>query len=507
MNQLLHYLQQYWAIPALIVWGSLCLGLGLLGLDPFGIDEQAARGLLLNWSIADNIINPIVLYQLPDFRAILFIPIGTYWAGSMLAAKIMAIIIAFCAIAMLYRWALVVSNKETALIASALFAIAPFTINQLDALGAAPYILLCFTIGAWLDKAYRNKADYFGGWYFIQLIWVFIILTLHPLALAYPLTIAWFWYKRPHEHKNSRHMYVGLGLAALFSLSMRAGWTDMSWLANPIQTLAVALNGNVLWSTADIVWLPGIIAFGLLCLIAITDRAFLKQDLLGFMIILSIAIGIFAADATWAMIVGALVIYRGGHWLIVLNSKAKKPGLVGQRGWVIALSFVLTTYFMLQDKTHALAHQQASLSPEDQVIQSLAESALDTDQPFRAASQWPARTMLVCRRDVLPLPSNQVFSGHEELKDMVKGITHLAFDPDNPDNKALRDNLAALSGEIETLALLKGGVVLKNRNHNVELSGSHRPPVKPSENTTHPPEDAVRPTTDSTKSELGMHTD
>ena len=65
-----------WGILAMIVWGGVILALGLVRFTPYGLDEGAARGLLLNWSIVDAIANPVVIFGLPDLRALFFVPPG-----------------------------------------------------------------------------------------------------------------------------------------------------------------------------------------------------------------------------------------------------------------------------------------------------------------------------------------------------------------------------------------------------------------------------------------------
>jgi len=127
---------------------------------------------------------------------------------------------------------------------------------------------------------------------------------------------------------------------------------------------------------------------------------------------------------------------------------------------------------MAENKTHALTNIHATLSPQDQLIQRLAEEAANQDKPFRAASQWPARSMLACKRDVLPLPPP--IEDTAQFKHSVTGLTHLIFDQKDIKNQHLVNNLSQLTGNTETLALLKGGVLLENREHNVELSADHR---------------------------------
>jgi len=81
---------------------------------------------------------------------------------------------------------------------------------------------------------------------------------------------------------------------------------------------------------------------------------------------------------------------------------------------------------------------------------------------FIAASQWPARTLLATRRDVLPLPP-----ASEEMADFsakIRGITHVAFNPQQEHMHGLARNFAALSDKYETIALMPGGVVLKQKS-------------------------------------------
>ena len=54
-----------------LFWGGLALLFHLLRFDPYGIDEPAARALLLNWTVADHVVNPIVVFGLPDLRPLI----------------------------------------------------------------------------------------------------------------------------------------------------------------------------------------------------------------------------------------------------------------------------------------------------------------------------------------------------------------------------------------------------------------------------------------------------
>jgi len=472
MNQTKIILQNYWGYIALFAWIGIAIIFDLVRTSPFGLDEEAARGLLYTWTIADNVVNPIVIFGVPDFRALLYAPIGAYWPGNLLAAKIMNLVIAFLAISMLYRWARRTCRGETALIASALIIISPLLIQQVDSLSAGPYIILGFTLGVWLDTAYRKNDKYFGGWYFTQLLWVAILTTLHPIALAYPLAIAWSWYKNPHETKKSRHVYVGLAISFVLAMLIHGIWRDISFFGNPIETLAISLQGSVIWSLEDINWWPGIIAGALLAILVAIDIKPLKGDLLGQTLLLSIFIGLALPDKNWALIAMVYLLYRGIHHLIEFNQGRDSNSLIGQRGLVFTVALIFSTYFMLQDKNHALTIKHALLSPVDELIQSLMIEAADNTKPFIVASQWPGRTMIATKRDAFPLPPG--FDDSEKMLTALKSVTHLTFDPFAEQNKPLAEAIGNLGGETETLALLKGGAIVVVRNHHVELTTQQR---------------------------------
>ena len=472
MNQANVIFEKYWGYFALFTWIGLAILLDLVRFTPFAIDEQAARGLLLTWTIADNVVNPVVIFGMPDFRALIYAPVGAYWSGSIFAAKVKALTIAFIAVTMLYRWSRRTTDPEVALIASVLLLLSPIMITQADSLGSGPYILMGFAFGAWLDSAYRKNDLYFGGWYFSQMLWVTILSTLHPIALAYPVALAWSWYRNPHAVKKSRHIYVGLGIATFMAVAMRSGWPDVSLLGNPFAALAEALQGSILWSSADLNWVPGIIAGMLLLLVIMIDFKSLTKDLLSQMMLVCVAIGLFVPDQSWALVCIALLIYRGTFLLIKFNQSRQKTGRMGQRGMVMIVALVVCAFFMLQDKNHALTIRHAILAPVDELIQSLMIEAEDELKPFRAASEWPGRTMLATKRDVLPLPP--AIEDQEKMLEAVKSVTHIAFNPFIEKNKPLADSISALGGATETLALYKAGAIISVRNNNVPLSTSQR---------------------------------
>ncbi len=460
--------EQVYALGLLIVWGGALLTFGVLRLDAYGLDENAARGLLLNWSISDQIISPVLVLGVPDFRALLFAPIGIYWSGSILAAKIFSLIISFIAIYLLYKWCEKQGRQEAGLVAGALLLISPTFISQIDTMGAAPYLLLGFGLGAWLDNAYRSRNKDFGGWYFLQLLWIAILVTLHPIGLAYPIALAIWWKTNPDKVKNSRHIYVGILISALLATAIKMGWQDLSWFANPIEQLALALQGKTIWSTEDIFWFPGFIATVLLIIIVLIDYKILTKDLLGIMLIVALFLGLFVADSVWATIAITIIIFRGLTILIDFQQSKTRSSFIGQRGLFIIIAFLISTFFMFEAKTHALTIKYEILSPEDELIHALAEIAKDENKPFRAASQWPGRTVIATKRDVLPLPPG--FESPEAFwENAGKNLTHIIFNPKAPENQELTANLANLVGKTNTLALIKGGALIKLIDHEVKL--------------------------------------
>ena len=177
-----------WILVALVVWGGLALL--LLRHDSYGLEEGAAHALLLNWTLVDGVANPVFTFGVPDFRAVLYIPVAIYWSGSVLAAKVFTLLITFGAALLLYRWISRETNREAALIASGLWLIAPLTLHTADSLGVGVYLVAIFALGAWLDDAYRAEPRPLGGKYFAQMVLTAISVSLHPAGLAYPLVLA-----------------------------------------------------------------------------------------------------------------------------------------------------------------------------------------------------------------------------------------------------------------------------------------------------------------------------
>jgi hypothetical protein len=148
---------------------------------------------------------------------------------------------------------------------------------------------------------------------------------------------------------------------------------------------------------------------------------------------------------------------RGGFWQ--------------QRGWVLLLVVVIATTSMSIDKANYQVSLDGKLAPQDDLIRALVENVVSfskdenkldssTGKSIRIASQWPARTMLACQCDTLPLPP--AASDEKTLFAMLRGINFLIFDPRDPVNKSLSKNLALMDeGKVETVVLERGGVIVE----------------------------------------------
>lgn len=132
----------------LLAWAYL----SLFRYDNFGIEESAALDILLNWSIVHQIASPVAFFGVPDLRAIMFIPLDMYWAGSLIAVKVFTMYILFGTALIMYRWSEEVHGSEPSMMATALLLIAPVSLMQTDAIGSGIYMLFCFVVIGWLDR-------------------------------------------------------------------------------------------------------------------------------------------------------------------------------------------------------------------------------------------------------------------------------------------------------------------------------------------------------------------
>lgn len=453
--------QRYWALLLLAAWGLALIFFELVNFTPYGVDEGATRALLLDWSIADQVAHPVVVYGMPDFRALMFIPLGIYWSGSIIAAKVFTALITFLALWLLYSWSKQTQSDEIALIGSGLLLIAPVTVLQLDAIGVGPYLLLMFGLAWQVDQKYRAQDRAITGWYFTQLLLIATVVTLHPAGLAVPAVLAWFWKQNPIDLKRRNQVLLGIGLTVTVILVMQAGWIALPWFNNPLPPLGTAVLGLDALELTPRDALSGVLPFALLLIVLVMDRRFLSSDLLGAILALGVIIGLVAADGAWTMLAITLILYRGTALLIKANSAIRMRNFFGQRGIVFVALFAVATLFMQIDRVHARHNLLDVLTPEDELIRTLVQEAESAGENFRVASQWPGRTMFAVKRAALPLPPPQ--DDPAKFLQQMKGVTHIMFAHNDPRNAPLARSIANLSGNAETVALQAGGVIVKLR--------------------------------------------
>jgi len=477
----------YGAYLAFLLWGVATFF--LLHRVDYGVDEGATRGLLLVWSVVDRIVSPAVTLGFPDFRAIFFIPAGILWTGQVLAARISTIVVVAGAVWGIYEWRQRHGEAEGALLASGLLLISPLLIDQIDRLGTAPYLLASFVLGAWLDQEYRKEPRVFGGLYFMQVFLCFFCTTLHPMGLAYPVTLAWAWHKKPLGEKQQRFFYVGIALAAIAALLLTFGWPTVGWFSNPIRSLADSVLGPSLVDY-DLTGIRAAVGSGMLIIVLTIlgwQAPSLWGDFLGRVLLIGFIAGLPASDESWAVLTLTVGLYWGLPLLLRMEGGILPAGFFRQRGFALILLIIISTTFMFADKLRYRQLENGLLSSRDELIRTLVddidaqtgEQDSENKPAIRVASQWPGRTMLACKCDALPLPPP--VDEEQALLIMLRGINYLIFDPTDSRNQSLVRNLAMLSGEAtETVALQQAGVIIRLREQ-VQLPAGKSPVSSPKE--------------------------
>lgn len=468
-NWLLRMPQKYWAYLALLIWGAACVM--LLNRSSYGIEEGAAQALLLTWSVVDNVVSTVVTLGFPDFRAVFLAPVGFLWTGNLLAAKVFTILVMAIAAWAVHSWRRCSGETESALLATGLLLISPLVFSQIDTISVGPYLLFIFAIGAWSDLKYREFPQAFGGRYFLQMLLCLVSITLHPVGFAYPLALLWRWYKNPLNKKQQNYFFAGIIFTVLLALVLTMGWNHVTWFSNPVSGLSATLlgpaGGKVLEADR---WFSGIGALAILLLVVWKQAGNLWTDFLGRIFLIALSIGMLTGGEMLGMFVLVTCLYWGLPLLLRKDTEFQ-GGFWQQRGVVLVLFVVISTTYMMIDKSHFKAMLAGQLAPSDSLIKAYVDNveSLASDQqktkmpsgkPIRIASQWPARTMLACRCDTLPLPP--AAKDEQALFAMMQGIKYLLFDPRDPANHSLSHNLALMdAGKVETVALQRGGVIVE----------------------------------------------
>lgn len=451
----------------LLAWAFL----SMFRYDNYGIEESAALDILLNWSIVHQIASPVAFFGVPDLRAVLFIPLDMYWAGSLIAVKVFTMYILFGTALMLYKWSSEVHGGEPSMMATALLLIAPISLMQTDAIGSGIYLLFCFVVIGWLNQMVRDSDKALPSWFFLQLLLAAMAVSMHPMGLAVPLALVVHWLRNASDKRQARRMIGSIGFVTVFMVFVRWGWYGMDAAGNPFSTLSDSLLGSpYLHEPATGV---GILMASVL-LIVIGAHAWRRSnDPVSIMLMMACLIGSLHADHAWALICWATTLYLGVPLLIELNERIGKRSLMGQRGILLLLVVAIATLSMLHTRQLGMVAKQHLKGPVDALISVLEREAELTDAPFLAASQWPARTLLACRRDVLPLPP--ATEDVAAFRKQTSGLTHIAFNPHQESMHALSRNAAALSDSYETIALQIGGAVLKAKKPSTIEKGAGAP--------------------------------
>ncbi|MDW7534662.1 MAG: hypothetical protein SCG82_01940 [Candidatus Nitrotoga sp.] len=461
---------RYFGYLSLLLWGAATLF--LLRPDSYGLDEGAAKALLLVWSMADQVATSAVTFNMPDLRALLFLPVAFLWTGKVFAAKVFTALTVALAIWLFYLWSRRTAGAESALVASGLLIISPLVLEQIDALSPGIYLLPAFALGAWLNTEYRTNPRPGGGWFFSQLLVSAVSASLHPIGLAYPLALLWSWHKEPLDRKQQQYFFIGVSFVCLFALFVTGGWSELEWFQNPIKALSIALLGSSLGNEATTLsWVAGGAMLAGLILVISKQFHNLWSSFTGRTLLVGVMLGVFAGDSAWGFIALSLMLYLGVPLLLRPAQPITGGGPVRQRGIALLLIVILSTVFMRMDKAHYEVQQSGLLSEEDRLIHSLvrevegtrkvAEASKDRRASvyFRIASQWPSRTMIACKCDTLPLPPPARDPAAQLT--MLRSITHLLFNPRQAKNLGLARNLSVLGGDtVETIALQSGGALL-----------------------------------------------
>lgn len=460
--------RRYGGYAALGLWAVLALL--VLNRSPFGLDEGGAKALVLDWSIGDQVANSVVTLGAPDVRALLWLPLGYLWPGQVFAAKVFLVLMLAATAYGLYCWRNLQASEEVSLLATGLLLIAPLTLQQLDALAPGIVLLAIFVAGFWLDRAYRQTPRIFGGLYFAQLLACAFSVSLHPAGLAYPLALLWSWRTHPLDATRQRHFYVGIVLVTVLALLLSMGWNDLGGWRNPLTQLPALFWGEDLLNNEVTVqtWLQGVVLAAALVALLLGRRYALWSDLGGRTLWLGVLFGVLVSDGTWLYLSLVLCLYEGFAWLLQPRAAWEGRGFMVQRGWLLVLLLVLGTVSMRTDRQWFDQNRDQIVSQRDVLIKTFAEDvdhlrrvAEDAGKPMprlRVASQWPARTMIACRCDALPLPP--AAKDPVAQKSLLRGLTHLLLLPSATQNLGLTQNLSLLGADLETVTLQPGGVIL-----------------------------------------------
>jgi len=441
--------------------------MALFRYDLYGMEEAAARALLINWSIIHQVASPIALFGVPDMRGFLFVLLDLHWAGSLIAAKVFSMLVFFATILMLYRWGERQHSAEATMIACGVLPLLPISIMQADAVGGGIYLLMALVAMSWLHEAIRNSPFDVPGQMFLQAVLLGFAISIHPFALAALGVLLFLWWRDTEQsRKKRRNVMIALSIGSFIPLLLRMGWPDAALLDGAFLPFVsqIVMGPDLLSVSADTRMGVGIMLMTLLCATVLVFIMRKVNDTLAWFLVLGLLLGTWHINAVWLFMAGVTLLYLGVPALIAFNQKVGWQGVVGQRGLVLLVLFVVTTTAMITDRRYQVIEQSHLMNEVDQSIALLSAEAANHDVPFLAASEWPARTMMAAKRDVFPLPHVKKGEDPESFRQRIKGVTHFIFNPHSEENRGLVTQFSALSAYYETLSLSSASVVLKERS-------------------------------------------
>lgn len=449
-------------LPRHIALAALC-GLSVVYLasfryDLYGIEEGAARSLLLDWSVGSNVLNPVAVLGFPDMRALLFAPLNFHWIGDLTAARTLTMFLTLVTALMLYRWAEKELNDETALFATGLWLIAPLTMSQASSLGAGIFMIFACILCYWSAKYYRASTHATPGNYFVLLLLLALASSMHPAGLGMAAGLAWYETRvhRPAKRKCIA-LLIGIGLMLFFIVVSRMGWPSLSLFINPMPTLAMVLEGGL----ADVPSFGfGLLVLGMLLLALLSGMRRIRDNLFSCMLLGGVIVGAVSANMAWAELVLVYILFEGLHGLVLLNNRFGGHGLIRRRGMVVVCVLALTIGFVSVDKQRFLFNRAHGMHRVDSLIARLDELTAGMSDKFMVASQWPGRTMLATRRGALPLPPVRKGDPDAFLRQM-HGVQFMVYNHHDPKMKAMNRQVAELSNRIKTEDILAGGIILR----------------------------------------------
>jgi len=439
------------------------LYMALFRYDNYGIEEGAARALLINWSIVHQIANATPLFGVPDFRALLFIILDLHWAGSLPAAKVFTLFLMLASALMFYRWLENYDNSEPATMATAMLLIAPISVLQVDSISPGVFLFFCFISTFWLNEMYEDSQRTVTGSLFMMMVFSAFAISLHPMGIALPLALMLLWLSKHGDdilNAKRRNLLVTMVATTLVVILIRWGWSGLAWDTNYLANLGVIFMGSpILQDKPPTGW--GLMVASILSLVVSVYAYQRNIELFSLTLMLACIIGLFLPDTSWALMVLITILAVGLPQLIAVHRRTGIQSLIGQRGGILLLVIICANLFTSADKHYREISQLHLKSDVDYLITSAVGIANDDSKEFTMASQWPGRTMLATKRDVLPLPPESILNDSKTFVEKTKGVTHYLFNPNSPENKKLSQMSMSLGKRMETIELLPAGIILE----------------------------------------------